>query len=78
MATGPGHGKMPEHDAQLLLPWNEVAVDLIGPWTIGFDGHKLGFDALTCIDPVTDLVELTHSCAEERRLRTLRSLDVPD
>jgi hypothetical protein len=29
-AIGPGCGELPERDAQ-LLPWNEVAVDLIGP-----------------------------------------------
>jgi hypothetical protein len=57
-AMGPGHGKLPERDAQ-LLPWNEVAVDLIRPWKISVDGQELEFNALTCIDPITDLVELT-------------------
>jgi hypothetical protein len=51
---------MPEHDAQ-LLPWNKVAVDLIGPWTTSVDGHELEFDALTFVDPVTDLVELART-----------------
>jgi hypothetical protein len=57
---GPGHGELSERDAQ-LLPWNEVAVDLIGPWKISTDGQELEFNALTCIDPVTDLVELTRT-----------------
>jgi hypothetical protein len=57
-AIGPGCGELPERDAQ-LLPWNEVAVDLIGPWKISMNGQELEFNALTCIDPVTDLVELT-------------------
>jgi hypothetical protein len=39
-ATGPGHGEMPERNAQ-LLPWNEIAADLIGPWTISIDGQEL-------------------------------------
>jgi transposase InsO family protein len=56
-ATGPGYGELPERDAQ-LLPWNEVAVDLIGPWRISINGQELEFNALTCIDPVTNLVEL--------------------
>jgi hypothetical protein len=56
-AIGPGYGELPERDAQ-LLPWNEVAVDLIGPWKISIDGQELEFNALTCIDPVTNLVEL--------------------
>jgi hypothetical protein len=37
-AIGPGHGELPERDAQ-LLPWNEVAVDLIRPWRISKDGQ---------------------------------------
>ena len=38
-------------------PWNEVAVDLIGPWTVMVNEVKLEFKALTCIDPVTNLAE---------------------
>jgi hypothetical protein len=57
-AIGPGCGKLPGCDAQ-LLPWNEVAADLIGSWKISTDGRELEFKALTCIDPVPDLVKLT-------------------
>jgi hypothetical protein len=53
----PEYGELPERDAQ-LLPWNEVAIDLIGPWKISINGQELEFNALTCIDPVTNLVEL--------------------
>jgi hypothetical protein len=31
---------------------------LIGPWKISTDRQELEFNVLTCIDPVTDLVEL--------------------
>jgi hypothetical protein len=41
------------------MPWEELAVDLIGPWTINVAGQELTFNALTCIHPVTNLVELT-------------------
>jgi transposase InsO family protein len=43
-----------------LAPWDEVHVDCIGPWTIKLPGQQedLVFDALTCIDPVTNIVEL--------------------
>jgi hypothetical protein len=57
-AIGPGCSELPERDAQ-LLPWNEVAVDLIGTWRISMDGQELEFNALTYVDPVTDLVKLT-------------------
>eukprot|EP00978_Attheya_sp_CCMP212_P027179 scaffold90819_cov35-Attheya_sp.AAC.1 len=49
-----------------MAPWREVAVDLIGPWKVKLgnvpneDGQEsyVEFNALTCIDPVTNLVEL--------------------
>ena len=59
-AIGPGCGELPERDAQ-LLPWNEVASDLIGPWKISADRQELEFNALTCTDPVTNLVKLTRT-----------------
>eukprot|EP00978_Attheya_sp_CCMP212_P042527 scaffold260512_cov60-Attheya_sp.AAC.2 len=49
-----------------MAPWREVAVDLIGRWKVKL-GHLpvvneaeayVTFNALTCIDPVTNLPEL--------------------
>ena len=48
---------MPPRNAR-LMPWDEVAVDLIGPWKVTIDGTELIFKALTCIDPVTNLVKI--------------------
>lgn len=56
-ALGAGFGELPSRNAP-LLPWNEVAVDLIGPWRMSVQGVDVEFNALTCIDPVTNLVEL--------------------
>ena len=42
----------------LATPWDEVAVDLVGPWTIQLDETEYEFNALTCIDPITNLVEI--------------------
>ncbi len=39
-------------------PWEEVAIDLIGPWTVKVNNRKVEFNALTCIDTVSNLVEL--------------------
>jgi transposase InsO family protein len=36
----------------------DVAVDLIGPWTLSIGNRKLRFRALTIIDMVTNLVEI--------------------
>jgi hypothetical protein len=41
-----------------LVPWYEVAVDLIGPWSLLVHGQEIIFNALTCINPVSNLVEL--------------------
>lgn len=51
------YGHLPERHAT-LMPWDAVAVDLIGPWTITVNGRDIEFNALTCIDPVTNLTEL--------------------
>jgi hypothetical protein len=56
-AIGIGFGELPPRIAP-LLPWNEVAIDLIGPWRMNVQGVEVEFNALTCIDPVTNLVEL--------------------
>jgi Integrase zinc binding domain len=42
----------------ILAPWEEVHVDCIGPWTLDFQGREVTIDALTCIDPVSNLAEL--------------------
>ena len=55
--AGPGYGQLPPHEAP-LAPWDEVAVDLIGPWKIEIQGQEFIFNALICIDPVTNLSEL--------------------
>ena len=55
---GQGYGLLPACEAQ-LIPWNEVCVDLIGPWKILLpDETELVINALTCIDPVTNLLEI--------------------
>jgi transposase InsO family protein len=56
-ALGQGYGHLPPRTVP-LAPWNEVAVDLIGPWKLEVNDQHLEFNALTCIDPVTNLVEL--------------------
>ena len=51
--SGPGYGQLPPRDA-LITPWFEVAVDLIGPWNVTISSRVFTFQALTCIDTVTD------------------------
>ena len=57
--SGHGYGLLPEREVR-AAPWEEVAIDLIGPWTVKVNGCKVEFNALTCIDTASNLVELVH------------------
>ena len=52
-----GFGLLPERDLR-MAPWEEVAIDLIGPWKVKVHGKLVEFNALTCIDTASNLVEL--------------------
>jgi hypothetical protein len=54
---GPGYGELPAKNIT-ANPWDEVAVDLIGPWNITRNDRTYTFEALTCIDPLTTLCEI--------------------
>ena len=55
--SGRGYGLLPEREMR-VAPWTEVAVDLIGPWKVKVSGCVVEFNALTCIDTASNLVEL--------------------
>jgi len=55
--SGRGYGLLPERQVR-IAPWEEVAIDLIGPWTVKVNGRECEFSALTCIDTASNLVEL--------------------
>ena len=53
-----GFGKLPPREVR-AAPWEQVDVDLIGPWTIQTaTGKSYEFSALTSIDRVTGLPEI--------------------
>ncbi len=54
---GKGYGLLPEHKIR-AMPFEECAVDLIGPWMIQVRDKPYEFNALTMIDTVSNLVEL--------------------
>ena len=54
---GKGYGLLPMRDMK-EQPFEEVAVDLIGPWKVQVRGKAYEFNALTAIDTVTNLVEI--------------------
>eukprot|EP00956_Cyclotella_meneghiniana_P002840 scaffold3364_cov52-Cyclotella_meneghiniana.AAC.1 len=55
--AGKGYGLLPERQVR-VPPWEEVAIDLIGPWKVNVNGKPCEFSALTCIDTASNLVEL--------------------
>ena len=53
-----GHGELPARSVS-APPWHEVHVDCIGPWMIDLHGGcEYQFNALTSIDPTTNLLEI--------------------
>ncbi len=55
--SGKGYGLLPEREVR-IAPWEEVAIDLIGPWKVKVGNKLVEFNALTCIDTASNLVEL--------------------
>ena len=56
--VGRGHGDLAEREVS-LLPWQHVAVDLISPWSMTIGHNEVNFIALTTVDTVTNLAEIT-------------------
>ena len=57
--ASPQHGQLAPQDAP-ITQWSKVHVDYIGPWFVKVNGQELKFDALTMIEPVTNLLEVVH------------------
>ncbi len=54
---GKGYGLLPEHEMR-MMPFEECAIDLIGPWIIQVNKKSYELNALTIIDTTSNLVEL--------------------
>ena len=54
---GAGYGLLPEKKTR-CVPFEEVAVDITGPWIVQIRGRPHKFPVLTVIDTVTNLVEI--------------------
>eukprot|EP00977_Amphora_coffeiformis_P025972 scaffold23321_cov107-Amphora_coffeaeformis.AAC.1 len=51
------YGHVPPRN-DTAAPWDEVAIDTIGPWTVPIqNGHRLQIKALTMVDMATTLSE---------------------
>jgi hypothetical protein len=66
--AGRGYGLLPKQE-RWIAPWEEVTIDLIGPWKVKVNGQQIQFNVSTCIDTAMNLVKLirvdkTRSCDE--------------
>ena len=55
---GKGYELLPDRDV-VSQPWDEIVVDLIGPWEIKAKNRPVQFNALRTIDTTTNLVKTT-------------------
>ncbi len=55
--AGHGYGLLPEQEVW-IAPWEEVSMNLIGPWKVKVNGQQVELNALTCIDTASNLVKL--------------------
>jgi hypothetical protein len=55
--AGRGYGLLPKREVRIAL-WEEVTINLTGPWKVKVNGQQVEFNALTCIDMALNLVEL--------------------
>ncbi len=56
---GHDNGLLPKQEVW-IAPWEELAINLIGPWKVKVNGQQVEFNSLTCIDTVSNLVKLIH------------------
>ncbi len=54
---GRGYGLLPKREVW-IAPWEEVAINLIGPWKVNVNGQQVELNALICIDMTLNLVKL--------------------
>ncbi len=55
--AGRGYGLLPKREVR-IAPWEEVAINLIGPWKVKVNGQQVEFNALNYIDTASNLVEV--------------------
>jgi hypothetical protein len=52
------YGQLPPKDMEVPEPWNQIKIDLIGPWTVKTPKGNRELGALTVIDPATEWFEM--------------------
>ena len=65
------YGHVPPKQVKHLNPWEEISVDMIGPWKVTINNFEYQFRALTCIDTISSLSEIVR--VENATSRTIVS-----
>ena len=74
---GRGIGHVASHMSTLGLPWEEIAIDTIGPWKIEINNYgTVIFNGFTIIDTTTGLLEIRR--ATQRNPGGLEAIDALD
>ena len=50
--------QLPPKQVKNIEPWEEVQVDMFGPWKVTIDQFEYEFSALTCVDTIIGLPEV--------------------
>jgi transposase InsO family protein len=69
--AGQGQGELPPRE-DTSVPFEEVTVNLVGPWSINIEGNTLEIQALTIIDIATTLSEAV--CIEDKSSQHISNL----
>ncbi len=69
--AGRGYGLLSKSEVR-IAPWEEVTINLIGPWKVKVNGQQVEFNALTCIDMALNLVELI--CVDNKTAKYIRGV----
>jgi hypothetical protein len=65
-----GYGLLPKQEVW-ITPWEEVAINLIGPWKVKVSGQQVELNALICIDTASNLVKLI--CVDNKTAKHIRN-----
>ncbi len=66
---GHDYGLLPKQEVQ-IEPWEEVTINLIGPWKVKVNGWQFEFNALDCINTALNLVK--RICIDNKTAKHIR------
>lgn len=68
------YGELPIREITHVLPWQQVHVDMVGPWKLKVNKTNIKIEALTCIEPVLNLLEI-YRCNDKKGNTVARAFE---